>query len=202
MNDEASDSREGGRGALAEFKEAISGLVEQVAAMVPTKGWLGDEFPRYELEIEDDGFTLWVDLPGMQQDDVDVSVAGRTVSISGERPGEDTPEGARSLRQERPSGEFDLKVDLPDDVDPLAVVARLEDGVLRVSLPKYGEARGRNIEVEKSGSATKGRKPRSTAKSKTKATARPTKDAVAQEPGGEAPAESDEAQSEENPEAE
>ena len=138
----------------------------------------------------------------MQQDDVDVSVAGRTVSISGERPGEDTPEGARSLRQERPSGEFDLKVDLPDDVDPLAIVARLEDGVLRVSLPKYGEARGRNIEVEKSGSATKGRKPRSTAKSKTKATARPTKDAVAQEPGGETPKESDEAQSEENPEAE
>ncbi len=66
--------------------------------------------------------------------------------MSGERVRTETPEGARQLRTERPAGKFSLNVRLPADVDPLAVVAQMRDGVLEVRLPKPG-SRGRNIDI-------------------------------------------------------
>ncbi len=149
MNDtSSSDTQSSGRGALAEFKEAVGGLINQVSGLIPGRGLFAEEFPRHELEIEDDGFSVSVELPGMKQQDVDVSVAGKRVTISGERQQAEPPEGARQLKRERPAGEFEVKIELPEEVDPIAVVARLEEGVLHVRLPKYKEARGRNIKVD------------------------------------------------------
>ena len=126
----------------------MGGLINQVSGLIPGRGLFAEEFPRHELEIEDDGFSVSVELPGMKQQDVDVAVAGKRVTISGERQQADPSEGARQLKRERPAGEFEVKIELPEEVDPIAVVARLEEGVLHVQLPKYKEARGRNIKVD------------------------------------------------------
>ena len=161
MND-TQESQGSGRGALAEFKDAVTDLFGQVTSLVPGRG-IFSAFPRHELQIVDDGFDLWVELPGMVKDQVDVGVAGKTVTVSGERPPEETPPGARQIRRERPAGPFELAVPLPDEVDALGVVARLEEGVLHVHLPTYTEARGRNIPVDADEAASaEAASPRST----------------------------------------
>lgn|GEM_PF-479832 len=144
MNESGSGAS--GRGALAELKEAVSSLFEQVVGLAPDLG-LGREFPRHELRVEDDGFRVLVESPGIGREDVDVSVSGRTLTISSRRERFEPPAGARMLRSERPSGKYELTLQLPADVDPLAIVARMQEGVLEVRLPKPS-ARGRSVRVE------------------------------------------------------
>jgi HSP20 family protein len=141
-----SSSSAPGRGALAEFKQAVSNLLEQVVGLAPDLG-LGREFPRHELRVEDDGYRARLELPGTSREEVEVSIAGRSLTVSGERPRFEPPEGAHLLRRERPSGKFSLTIRLPAEVDPLGVVAKMREGVLDIRLPKPSP-RGRSIEVE------------------------------------------------------
>jgi HSP20 family protein len=149
-----SSSGASGRGALAEFKEAVTSLFDQVVGLAPDLGFRRD-FPRHELLVEDDGYRARVELPGLRRDEVEVSISGRTLTISGERPPFKPPSGARMLRSERPSGGFSLTIRLPAEVDVLGVTARMRDGVLEIGLPKLGGSRGRSIEVESSDEATR-----------------------------------------------
>ncbi len=147
-----------GRGALAELKEAVGNLFDQVLGMAPDLG-LRREFPRHELRVEDDGYRARIELPGMTRDQIEVSLSGRTLTVSGERRRTQTPEGSRQLRTERQSGKFSLTVQIPADVDPLAVVAQMRDGVLDVRLPKPG-ARGRSIDIQEARDETRERRSR------------------------------------------
>lgn len=146
------DSAERGRGPLAEFSEAIGGLIEQVADLGPRMILGGG--PRHELRIEDDGYRVLVEMPGVQREAIDVSVKARRLRVKAERPPFEPPEGARRLRLERASGSIELRLQLPDEVDAQAVVAQLSDGMLEIKLPRPS-ARGRSIEVENAESAGK-----------------------------------------------
>ena len=150
MNEKSSDTEKNaeasGRGALAEFRSAIGGLFESVVGMAPDFG-IGRDWPRHELIVDDDAYRVQVELPGFSREEIDVSVAGRTLTVSGERKKFEPPEGARLLRSERPSGTFELNVRLPAEVDALSVVAQMHDGVLEIALPK-ASSRGRSIDIE------------------------------------------------------
>lgn len=141
------NSRESGRGALSELKDAVTHLFQQVTGLAPDLG-LKPDFPRSELKIDDDAFRALVELPGMRREDIDVSVTGRALRISGNRPRFEPPSGGRVIRSERPTGRFDLNVHLPAEIDTLGVTARMREGVLEVRLPKLQETRGRSIDVE------------------------------------------------------
>lgn len=141
-----SSSSASGRGALAELKEAVTNLFEQVMGMAPDLG-VGREFPRHELRVEDNGYMVRVELPGIRRDAVEVSVSGQVLTVSGKRPRFEPPEGGRVLRRERPHGRFDLTIRLPAQVDEMAVVAQMRDGILEIQLPKPTGTRGRSIDV-------------------------------------------------------
>lgn len=145
MNETSSTAA--GRGALSELQEALSGLFENIAGRGPGFG-LDRRYPRYELRVEDDGYRVFADLPGMQRDEIDVSVSGRTLTISGVWPELKAPADAETVRRERPRGKFARAVQLPDEIDPMTVVAHFRDGVLEVRLGKPSAARGRSIKVE------------------------------------------------------
>ncbi|NIR44063.1 MAG: Hsp20/alpha crystallin family protein [Gemmatimonadetes bacterium] len=145
MNEKSSE-KSSGRGALAELKEAVGNLVDSVVGMAPDFG-IRPEWPRHELIVEDDGYRVQVELPGFSREAVDVSVAGRNLSVAGERKKFEPPAGARLLRSERPSGKFDLSIRLPADVDALGVVAQMREGILEIKLPKT-RGRGRPIDIE------------------------------------------------------
>jgi HSP20 family protein len=141
-----SESGASGRGAFAELKEAVGNLFESVVGLAPDLG-LGRGFPRHEMRVEDKGYLVEVELPGLRREAIEVAVSGRTLSITGKRPKFEPPNGARMIRSERPYGKFELSVKLPDEVDTLGVVAKMRDGILEVQLPKPARG-GRSIEVE------------------------------------------------------
>ncbi len=125
----------------------MSNLFEQVVGMTPDLG-LRREFPRHEVRVEDDGYRVQVELPGVAREDVDVSIVGRRLTISGTRKRFEPPAGTRMLRSEREARRFDLAVQLPGEVDAVAVIAQMRDGVLHVQLPKLSSTRGRQVPVE------------------------------------------------------
>ncbi|HLA79499.1 MAG TPA: Hsp20/alpha crystallin family protein [Vicinamibacteria bacterium] len=90
-----------------------------------------------------DGFVLQVELPGIQPDDVDLQVDGDQVLLRGERRPTVTGRPERFHRMERPYGHFSRAFRLPQDVDPEGVQARIDDGLLTITLPKARGAKPR-----------------------------------------------------------
>ena len=105
--------------------------------------------PAAEVVETPDGLEITCDLAGLQREEVDVRIDGQILVVQGERV---RTEGAGEEwtyhRLERPYGKFLRRFELPAGLDLDQVRAALEEGVLRVSLPKRPEARSRSIRVE------------------------------------------------------
>jgi HSP20 family protein len=101
------------------------------------------------LSFEDDGtnFVLRADVPGLTEEDLQVSVAGNTVTLRGERKVQ-VPEGYSTHRRERSAVSFAKSYQLPTRVDADKVTATLKHGVLTLTLPKVADARPRQISVK------------------------------------------------------
>jgi HSP20 family protein len=101
------------------------------------------------VAFEDDGsnFVLRADVPGLSENDVQISVAGSTVTLRGERK-IDVPEGHSVHRRERAEVRFAKSFQLPARVDAEKVTATLKHGVLTLTLPKAAEAQSRQISVK------------------------------------------------------
>jgi len=100
------------------------------------------------LSFDDDGsnFVLRADVPGLTEKDFEISVAGNTVTLKGERK-VDVPEGHSVHRRERRAVRFAKSFELPTRVDADNVTATLKHGVLTLRLPKVAEAQPRQISV-------------------------------------------------------
>lgn len=101
------------------------------------------------LGFDDDGanFVLRADVPGLTENDFDISVSGNTVTLRGERKVV-VPEGYSTHRRERSAVKFAKSYQLPTRVDADKVTATLKHGVLTLTLPKIAEAQPRQISVK------------------------------------------------------
>jgi HSP20 family protein len=86
------------------------------------------------------------ELPGVNPSSIDLSVTGNVLSLRGQKPAGDVPEGSGSVR-ERVFGAFHRQVSLPADVNFDGAQAEARDGVLKVRIPKQEEARPRTIPI-------------------------------------------------------
>ena len=117
---------------------------------VPTGGNGGTDrrwMPAMDLLETDDQFVLRADLPGMSEDDVKIEVEDGTLTISGERKAEHETKQEGYYRVERAYGTFSRSLTLPRGVDPAAVTANFDRGVLEVRIPKPEERKPRRIEI-------------------------------------------------------
>jgi HSP20 family protein len=103
-------------------------------------------FPALNVWQEGDNILAEAELPGLKSEDIEISVVGNELTIQGRRP-ETKDEGTAFHRRERGTGEFTRVVLLPADVDADKVQASLQDGVLRLTLPKAEAAKPRKIQV-------------------------------------------------------
>ncbi|MEX0705726.1 MAG: Hsp20/alpha crystallin family protein [Nitriliruptoraceae bacterium] len=106
--------------------------------------------PMLDVEESDESFVLHVELPGVNPDDVEVSLEENVLTIAGERNFYDRSEAEGFRRIERHFGRFHRAVRLPDRVDPDRVEAAYRDGMLTISVPKAEESRPRRIQVQAS----------------------------------------------------
>jgi HSP20 family protein len=102
-------------------------------------------WPSLDVVDRDDEVVVTADLPGMTQDDVEITMTGPILSIAGRRP-VSTNDGARYVRQGRFAGSFARHLQI-EGVDADGVRAELRDGVLEVRLPKDARARPRRIKL-------------------------------------------------------
>lgn len=107
-------------------------------------------FPLMNITEDKDNYYVRAELPGLKADDLDISVTGDALSISGERklPAED--EKAKYHRREREAGSFSRIITLSAQVDTGKVDARCTDGLLTVILPKAEAAKPKQISVKTS----------------------------------------------------
>ena len=109
-----------------------------------TAGWV----PTVDIQEFDNGFQLFVDLPGVDPAAVDITLDNGVLTISGERKFPDKgDEQVIRHRGERSQGAFHRRFILPDTVDAEGVKATGQNGVLEISIPKQAKAQPRRIEV-------------------------------------------------------
>lgn len=99
--------------------------------------------PRTDIAETDEAVEVAVDLPGMDEDDIDVSVTGETLVIRGEKRDEHKEERRGYYLAERSYGSVYRSLPLPPGVDPDKAEAKFKRGVLTIRLPKTEDARAR-----------------------------------------------------------
>jgi HSP20 family protein len=109
----------------------------------PPRRWM----PAMDLLETDDDFVLRADLPGMTESDVNVELEDNVLTISGERKSEQEEKREGFYRVERAFGSFSRSLTLPQGVDPDAVNASFDKGVLEVRVPKPERRKPRRISI-------------------------------------------------------
>lgn len=112
-----------------------------------TRGPIRNEYPLLQAWSGDEGLIIMASIPGVDENELEIMVDGRTLTLAGSRPAEDLPQEARLYRQERTSGQFSRSVELPYEVDVDAVRASYKDGMLAIELPRLPEDQPRKIAV-------------------------------------------------------
>jgi len=107
-------------------------------------------YPLMNVTEDGDNYSVRAELPGLKADELDISVTGDTLSISGERKLAAEDEKAQYHRREREAGTFSRIVRLPGQIDTGKVEARCTDGVLTVILPKAESAKPKQIAIKAS----------------------------------------------------
>ena len=123
--------------------------------------WFGDFSPAAfnpRVDVVDDGDALRItaELPGMERQDVEVTVEDDFIVLRGEKKLEKKNEEKGCYRVERSFGSFQRVIPLPEGVEPDRAEARFENGTLTIRLPKAASAKseGRKLEIGQGASTT------------------------------------------------
>jgi HSP20 family protein len=145
--------RQGAAGQALGLRQVMDRLLEDafvsprsVAGQLGSAG--GPALNAYE---EGDQFVVETQLPGMKPEDIDVSIEQGVLTIQGATKAEEERKERNYLIREHRMGRFSRSVRLPETVDPDAVQATYEAGVLRLTLPKAERAKARRIQIETGG---------------------------------------------------
>ena len=138
---------------------AMDRLFEQFfGESAPDQGGAGKP-PTYYLPVDvfesDAAYTLVASVPGLKQDQVEITYEDGIISIKA-RAGDHQAPG-RWLRQERPYGSFVRRLEVPQQVETGKISAEFEDGVLTVSIPKTAKPQPVKIQIGASQRETAGK---------------------------------------------
>ena len=117
----------------------------------PYRGTLGEGAtafsPSIDVKETKDAYVVRGDLPGVREGDIDVSVTGNVLTISGRREQETRDENDQFFALERSYGTFMRTLTMPDGANLDEVRAELKDGVLTLTIPKRPEVQPRKIAI-------------------------------------------------------
>ncbi|HKU44162.1 MAG TPA: Hsp20/alpha crystallin family protein [Polyangiales bacterium] len=94
-----------------------------------------------------DELRVWAEVPGLRSEDLTISFEKNTLLLRGERK-DSVPEGYAVQRRERPALRFARAITLPARIDAEKISAKLQNGILELTLPKAAEERVRRITVQ------------------------------------------------------
>ncbi len=104
-------------------------------------------YPPVNLWQNHDGVVLHAEVPGLEKEDIEITVAGNTVTIKGSRKAEALEKDERFHLRERRTGDFTRTIELPYQIEADKVGARLHNGVLEITLPRAEAEKPRKISL-------------------------------------------------------
>lgn len=115
--------------------------------------WMNDEvsgswLPVVDISETDNGYHFEAELPGLDKEDVKISMNDQVLTISGEKKYENKDEKANCHRMERRYGKFERKFRINSEVLIDKIDAVFKNGVLSINVPKAEIAKPKNIEVK------------------------------------------------------
>jgi HSP20 family protein len=138
------------QGELARFRREMDGLFDRFFEgwpfKLPTRP--GEWAPSVDVSETPKQFIVKAEIPGMDPGDMDVSVHGDVLTLTGERKKEHEEKGENIYQVERSYGAFSRSIRLPAEVAAEKVTATYKDGVLKIHLPKIKQKPVKRIEVK------------------------------------------------------
>ena len=136
---------------LGALQDEMSRLVERVwHAGVSTGPFDGQQWaPVVDMFEHADHYSVFVEVPGVDADAVDVAFIGNALTVRGEKkkPDEDE-EAARAIRAERRFGTFSRSIELPGDIEADRMSAKCHAGVLEITVPKSESAKPKSVKIK------------------------------------------------------
>lgn len=124
------------------FGQALTGTDD--GSNVVTSGWM----PAVDIKEESERFVISADVPGVEPDQIEVTMENGTLTIKGDRKLETQEEGEKGYWQvERRHGTFYRRFSLPDTADAEKISAKGKNGVLEVVIPKKAAVQPKRITV-------------------------------------------------------
>jgi len=135
---------------LSSLREEIDRLFESPLAELTQSSnqFLSGWMPAVDLFEDKDSLHLKAELPGMNKEDIAISVHEGVLTLSGERKLDEKFQSAEVYRSERSLGRFQRTLTLPTQVDAENVKAQYKDGILTVKLPKAEQSKPKHIQIK------------------------------------------------------
>lgn len=133
------------------FGRMFESMFQDVFAPLAQGRWAeGDVgIPRLDVSETDQTFEIRAELPGVKKDDVQVAIDGQRVSIEAEcHQANEQRQGEQVVYSERSTRKYQRSFTLPSEVEDTNAQARLEDGVLMLSLPKRQGGTARRLTIQ------------------------------------------------------
>lgn len=108
------------------------------------------EYPAVNIWSSTNDMVLTAEIPGIDSNDIDLSISGDTLTLKGERNPEELKENESYHRQERSYGKFVRSIKLPFFVDNNKVEANYTNGILKIRLPKAESEKQKKITIKSS----------------------------------------------------
>lgn len=110
-------------------------------------------YPSFDVTEKKDSYTFRADVPGLKEDDLEISLTGNRLTVSGKREAEPTEPEERYYTMERWHGSFTRTFTLPEGVDADHIKTDFRDGVLSLVIPKKPEVQPKRIAIKAAGKA-------------------------------------------------
>jgi len=133
---------------FGEIDRLRSGLGRLTGGLYTTRDLSGEEAvwaPPVDILDQDGSLVMFVDLPGLRREDIDLRIDRDSLTVEGERPRQEPSSG---IRLERPVGRFRRSFLIGLPVDPGGAKAVYKDGVLRIDLPRAARAGPSRLRVK------------------------------------------------------
>jgi HSP20 family protein len=140
--------REGERGPLARLHNEMDDLFKGFFSDWDGPLWGRSRWPALDVAEDENEFVVKAEVPGCKAEDIDISVHGNMLTISGEKKQEKEEKVKNQYHVERSYGSFRRDLTLSSEVDPDKVDATCKDGVLSIKLPKTEKTKAVKIKVK------------------------------------------------------
>ena len=135
-----------------QFGRMVESMFQDFFAPLAQGGRRLDEglaVPRLDVSEHDQAFEIQAELPGVKKEDIKVSIDGARVTIEGEcQQANEQRQGEQVVYSERSTRRYQRSFTLPSEVDDAAAEAKLENGILMLTLPKKQGGAARRLTIQ------------------------------------------------------